>query len=345
VIFLGHGSVEFDKSAHPAVQDGVLIPPDTTLLFYTLDHGYMLTIANQSDYTRFNTRWRDLRPDWKPLPPKYVTYNYKLAPETRPEQTKLGLGVDWGGATPVSLSGGDRYLCEGTPETCPTPALIVAERQGEKISPERWKHHCTGLLGEYQGKNLHWMCCTAIENGAEQEVMTYLTAKSAGHGITNIEASGFALRRPDEQVKVCREFGAMVSELCDTARNTSSDIASADSLVGEARNVFRFAGKNFAGTLNVADLVEAADYLTRARVRDSEAAEKVVRMASEGLKSAVNLAEAVPENATYKTVTHEMHPLMKSVTKLTTDTLKPLAKNLRDAITPAPQRGPAEEPD
>jgi hypothetical protein len=151
VLLLGHGWLELDAhpTKHSKVMDEVLIPPNTTLKFYTVEHGVPLNLGNYL----FHQRWRDLRPGWKPRGPKSVTYNYKLAPDDAGlrEQAKA---LDWGGAKIVSLKRGSagRHLCEGTPETCPTPALLAAEKAGKTIPPERWKHNCKGCWASTRAK-------------------------------------------------------------------------------------------------------------------------------------------------------------------------------------------------
>lgn len=118
------------------------------------------------------------------------------------------MALDWGGAKIVSLERGHpgRHLCEGTPATCPTPALLAAEKAGEKIPAERWKHHCTGLLGEFQGNNLHWMECTEFFGKGKDELGQDLLDYLDRGGSTALEAGGVDALPPDRQPAKWKEF-------------------------------------------------------------------------------------------------------------------------------------------
>lgn len=100
-----------------------------------------------------------------------TTYNYCLYPDDSDKYRLSAQRADWRGATPVFLPAGERYLCEGTPKTCPTPALIASGSEADITNPDRWKHNCTGILGEYgaKGNELHWLACASF-NYAEKQL-------------------------------------------------------------------------------------------------------------------------------------------------------------------------------
>src|SRR5258708_7861501 len=164
VVFLGHGAFDTDSSAYPGVGE-ILVPPTTTIKFYS-DAGHTLRIPAVrdesgkliSDYKKIVgtiNGWESFQEDQGSLSVGQVTYNFRLSPETHGEERDLAESLDWGGAEVVSLpQGSDKYyLCQGTPETCPTPALLVDKNHGVEVPEERWKHHCKGIFGvdEYAG--------------------------------------------------------------------------------------------------------------------------------------------------------------------------------------------------
>jgi hypothetical protein len=67
---------------------------------------------------------------------------------------------------------------------CPTPALLTDTSEAV-LDPERWKHHCEGILGEYGGGNneIHWVACTSF-NIAQPELPPLTTASATGPGLT-----------------------------------------------------------------------------------------------------------------------------------------------------------------
>jgi hypothetical protein len=52
---------------------------------------------------------------------------------------------------------------------CPAPALLTSTDEKVIADPQRWKQHCTGILGECAGSSLHWMCCPSVLSNALQE--------------------------------------------------------------------------------------------------------------------------------------------------------------------------------
>ncbi len=166
-VFLGHGG--FDQTGTPGYPTEVLIPPDTSLKFYA-DAGQTLLLpgpdANDADsgYERVAPVFDQVKDQGSPLTATMPTYNYCLYPDDSAEYRRSAQRADWRGATPVFLPSGERYLCQGTPQTCPTPALIGGT-EAEVTNPQRWKHNCTGILGEYgaKGNELHWLACASFK--------------------------------------------------------------------------------------------------------------------------------------------------------------------------------------
>jgi hypothetical protein len=180
IIFLGHGSLDTASTDYPEVADGVLIPPGTTLKFYT-DAGNTLDLDAyrnsagelMSDYNAIANSikgWEHFQEDKGALGEGQVTYNFALSPEDSDEERDLAKKLDWGGAQIETLPDGsaDWYLCQGTAETCPTPKLISGGKTWADVPDDRKKHNCTGILGKHTGNELYWMCCTALLQGVPE---------------------------------------------------------------------------------------------------------------------------------------------------------------------------------
>lgn len=189
-VFLGHGGFSRRNSPYPLE---VLVPPDTTLRFFS-DAGQPLYLPiNQdgdTDYTRIVKVWDHFHEDEQPLPARWVTYNYALSPEDTEEERQLALSLDWG-ADVVTLPAGsdDLFLCQGTAETCPTPALNVQQRQadrgeGDAVPADRWNHDCDGILGQHAGNDLIWVACTSF-NFYTPELPPLMTADYTGPGFAD----------------------------------------------------------------------------------------------------------------------------------------------------------------
>jgi len=186
-IFLGHGGYnEEGTDGHPLQ---ILIPPDTSLKFYS-DAGQALLLPNlvdDTDYEKVAPAWQQLKDRGNPLTATMPTYNYALYPETSEEANQSAMRADWNGATPIWVTE-KTYLCAGTPQTCPTSELIGGTEE-EVTNPERWKHNCTGILGRYGGNNneLHWAACTSFEI-ARHDLPALDTAAVLGPGAGSVKA-------------------------------------------------------------------------------------------------------------------------------------------------------------
>lgn len=159
-VILGHGTIDPTSGGYAPE---VLVPTDTTLRFFS-DAGQKLVLPS-ADYDEVaGSIWDQLKDEGEPLGPKKVTYNLTLFPDSTPEHRENARNADWDGASVVFIDTGSTYLCMGTAETCPTPSLLVAERAGEEIEPDRWKHDCKGILGQLQGdgNEIYWVACTSI---------------------------------------------------------------------------------------------------------------------------------------------------------------------------------------
>lgn len=124
-VFLGHGG--FDQKGTPGYPTEVLIPPDTSLKFYA-DAGQTLLLPSpsatnpNSGYERVAPVFDQVKDRGSPLTATMTTYNYCLYPDDSEKYRQSARRADWRGATPVFLPAGERYLCQGTPQTCPTPS-------------------------------------------------------------------------------------------------------------------------------------------------------------------------------------------------------------------------------
>lgn len=314
--------------AHPAVQHGILIPPDTTLKFYTVEHNVRLGINNKNDYSTINKSWRQFRPDWVPLQPKHTTYNYRLSPETREGSRDQAMSLDWGGAEAVSPESGPRYLCEGTPKTCPTPELILAEKAGEVIPADRWKHHCTGLLGEFQGRNLHWMVCAEFESTPDSAVAGYL--HRGGDKTYFMEKTGIDLLTYDEQTAVMRDLAVRWSALAEAGRGLGGDTRGAQSFMTELVDVLGVIAK-YPG-LPGPD-AESGSELSKVTALDEDMAARVALTAKGGLLQPVDIANF---SAEHLIIFREWAMVQKSYRKLVADQVTPFVKQLRETLAPRP---------
>lgn len=162
---LGHGG--FDQRGAEGYPTEVLIPPDTSLKFYA-EAGQTLLLPppnvndpDNSGYERVAPVFDQVRDQGAPLTATMTTYNYCLYPDDSDDYRDSARRANWGSAQPLFLNKGTIYLCEGDPEKCPTPALIGGSEE-DVTNPERWKHHCDGLLGRYAGHELHWLACASF---------------------------------------------------------------------------------------------------------------------------------------------------------------------------------------
>jgi hypothetical protein len=179
-VILGHGTFSPTSGGYAPE---VLVPTDTTLSFFS-DAGQALVLPSSNYGKVAGSIWDQLEDEGDPLGPKKVTYNFTLFPDSTPEHRENARKADWGGASVVYITEGRAFLCTGTAETCPTPALLVAEREGEEIDPERWKHGCNGILGQLQGSSneIYWVACTSISVG-ETELPVLESADVTGPGL------------------------------------------------------------------------------------------------------------------------------------------------------------------
>jgi hypothetical protein len=346
---LGHGNVDLDesKASYKPGMGLVLIPPDTTLKFYTRAIGSKLMVAgNVPTYKRIAETWRELQADVVPLQPTYTTPNFDLTPETHEEETRVGREVQWQGPTEViSLDPGHGplCLCDGTPGTCPTPALVAAERRGEKIPAERWKHHCGGLLGTHQGKNIHWMVCAAIRSEAPDAPSEPLTDRQTQEAdqtrkylgnvtrITSLEGDRGDRFWPEDKAAALHQIAKAVPELAEAGRSLTGDIASADRFIKDVARLLNWLGDNGSG----AGYRGLASRLSASAVRDAAMAARIAERAREtqvppDLVKAIEATPQAPQGA------RELNPGERAVSKLLSETVKPLAEALLAILTPGP---------
>ncbi len=173
-VILGHGSFDPDTSYLPEV----LVPTGTSLQFFS-DAGQRLTLPN-ADYTEVAKVWDQVRKEGSPIPERWVTYNFTLYPDTTAGHRESAKAQQWD-ADVVFIESGKAYLCTGTEDTCPTPALNVEAQKGE-VEADRWNHHCKGILGQLAGNELFWIACTSIEMEG-QELPVLETASVRGPGL------------------------------------------------------------------------------------------------------------------------------------------------------------------
>jgi hypothetical protein len=180
-IFLGHGGLDTGSTDYPGMGE-ILIPKDTTLKVYS-DPGHTLSIPatveggkTLSDYRTIAGRvngWQGWQEAKGEMGFQRPCYNFRLTPETHEEERLLAESLDWGGAQVISLPKGTQpfYLCQGTPDSCPTPALLTSTDEAVITNPKRWEHDCEGILGQYggSGNNLFWMVCTSLLRNTLQE--------------------------------------------------------------------------------------------------------------------------------------------------------------------------------
>ncbi|HWE55919.1 MAG TPA: hypothetical protein VG435_10420 [Acidimicrobiales bacterium] len=188
-VVLGHGG--YDPEGTESYPKEVLVPSDTTLKFYS-DAGSPLTLPAvrrggelDSDYAHVAPAWQQVKQVDDALGFQKVTYNYALYPDDSDEEREAAKAADWGsGAELVMIETGKRYLCTGTPDTCPTPALLTVDGTDESVLTEaRWKHNCTGILGEYgsKGHEIHWVACASFEIDTP-ELPDEITDSTSGPG-------------------------------------------------------------------------------------------------------------------------------------------------------------------
>jgi hypothetical protein len=200
-LVLGHGAYNPVSGPYPPE---VLVPTDTTLKFFS-DAGSALRIPFKyhennkakwgSDYDKVAPAWRQLQEEAKgkegesELKDLKVTYNFTLYPDNLQEERDQARAADWNGAELILIPSGTRWLCEGTPQTCPTPELLTLPSSDERVlKPETWLHKCTGILGEYGGKGhvIHWAACSSILV-VRPDLPPLVTASTAGPGVNVAE--------------------------------------------------------------------------------------------------------------------------------------------------------------
>lgn len=194
-VVLGHGGFNPEASQYPPE---VLVPPDTMLKFYA-DAGSALQIPAKrrggeldSDYAKVAPAWQQIQEKGAgkegeaALGTQKVTYNYALYPDDHAEEREAAKAADWGGAQLIMIESGKKWLCMGTAETCPTPALLTSTDESV-LTADRWKHHCAGILGEsdqggYAGNEIHWVACSSFEI-VRPDLPSLVTASTAGPGL------------------------------------------------------------------------------------------------------------------------------------------------------------------
>jgi hypothetical protein len=191
-VFCGHG--EFSPGGSGSYPAEVLIPPDTTVHFCS-DAGQPLMLpttktasgdGRRFDYDKVAQEWQKVKDSVPALTALMPAYNYRLLAIT-PEEREAADKANWSGATPISIDSSRFYLCTDQKGECPTPALLGGAHTEEEISnPERWKHHCDGILGTYgkDGNDLHWIACTVFEmdDVEKAELPPLITAEHKGPG-------------------------------------------------------------------------------------------------------------------------------------------------------------------
>ncbi len=186
-IFLGHGG--YDERMPPGYPPAVLIPPNTTLKFYS-DAGQPLLLpglGGKTNYAKVVPAWQQLKDRGPGLTTTMQTYNFSLVPETHEEERQAIAKADWNGAVPITLPAGEVYLCQGTPDKCPTPELLTSTDEKVISDPQRWIHNCDGFLGLYGKDNnvLHWAACTSFVID-RQDLPSDMTSGAKGPGTTPV---------------------------------------------------------------------------------------------------------------------------------------------------------------
>ncbi len=221
-VFLGHGGFNPASGTYPGE---VLVPTRTTLRFFS-DAGQALVLpaaAGASDYNKVVNVWEHFHEDEAPIPERWVTYNYGLYPEDTEEERQLALSLNWG-ASVVTLPAGSapQFLCQGTADSCPTPALNVQQRtfeetgEGEAVPDDRWNHTCDGILGQYAGNDLVWIACTSFMVRTP-ELPPTMTADYSGPGASDVsnwvpdDAAWDEINRLNQQNVKATEDGGRVA--------------------------------------------------------------------------------------------------------------------------------------
>jgi hypothetical protein len=190
-VFLGHGGFNPENASYPAE---ILIPPGTTLRFFS-DAGQALVLPatdGNTDYLKVVKVWEHFHEEDSPIPARWVTYNFRLKPDDTDEERQVAMSLDWG-ADVVTLPAGSAplYLCQGTEDTCPTPALNVQQAKyddsgdGDPVPDGRWAHGCDGILGQYAGHDLIWVACTSF-TFRTPELSPLLTTDYSGPGASDV---------------------------------------------------------------------------------------------------------------------------------------------------------------
>jgi hypothetical protein len=205
-VILGHGGFNPDSGSY---LKEILVPQDTKLKFFS-EAGSALTLPAvsrggelDSDYAHVAPAWQQLKEAQPELGATKVTYNFTLYPDDNEEERTAAKAADWNGAELIMIESGTTYLCTGTAETCPTPALLTSTDE-EVLKPERWLHKCDGILGKFGGNNneIHWVACTSFEVPTPQ-LPTEMTKDTDGPGWgTNWVPDEEAIRKTVELNKV-----------------------------------------------------------------------------------------------------------------------------------------------
>jgi hypothetical protein len=102
------------------------------LYFYSnAGQALILGVERSDPYKNTANAWSQLKSYGSPLQGRAVTYNFILTPDAQAVEFDSGNAVWWGDDVDVIdvLPGMMKYLCTGSPDKCPTPKLLVAERR------------------------------------------------------------------------------------------------------------------------------------------------------------------------------------------------------------------------
>jgi hypothetical protein len=181
-VILGHGGFDPESDRYPKE---TLVPQDTTLKFWS-EAGQALTLpatGGNTNYAKVAPAFNQLKEAQPSLGPTKSTYNYALYPEDHEAEKQGARAADWQGAQLIMVDSGKRFLCQDTEGKCPTPDLLNSTDESVLTDPQRWIHHCDGILGEYGGGNneINWVACTSFEIEI-QELPAMTTVSATGPG-------------------------------------------------------------------------------------------------------------------------------------------------------------------
>jgi hypothetical protein len=184
-VILGHGGFDQESDRYPPE---ILIPVDTTMKFWS-EAGQTLMLPytdykgkSGSDYAKVAPMFDKLKQAQPPLGATTRTYNWKLYPDDIEAERTAAKAANWGGAELIMIESGNMWLCMDTEGKCPTPATLDDPTALE--NPERYKHHCQGILGKYGGNSneIHWVACTSFEIDVP-ELPPLVTSAATGPGL------------------------------------------------------------------------------------------------------------------------------------------------------------------